>query len=580
MKTASKILCSTASDTERFIFLILPVFIALAAFATSPLAQGATQTSITLTWTAPGDDANIGTATAYDIRYSLSSINASNWSSATQVTGEPSPQIAGSAESFTITGLTPGTLYYFAMKAVDEADNWSSLSNVISRSTLNETTPPSAIATLVVNGTAQTSVTLNWTAPGDDGATGTASQYDVRYATSTITDLNWNSATQATGEPSPHIAGTGESFTVTGLNSSTTYYFAVKTADDVPNWSGLSNVVSGTTGAETTAPTAIANVSISGATATSVTLAWTATGDDGTTGTAAQYDVRYAAAPITLANWNSATQATGEPTPKVSGSAESFTISSLSSGTTYYFAIRVADEVPNWSGLSNVVNTSTTDVTPPSAIIDLAAATGEEHGELDISWTAPGDDGQSGRASYYVIAFSEDSITESNWEQADLWVSPPVPQQAGQHESITLTGLTPAKTYYVAIKSVDDGFNLSDLSNCPSAEAYFDLGLDVDDDALAGLPTEFRISQNYPNPFNPTTIINYSVPAYAHVTIHVYNILGQLTATLVDESQAPGQYAAEWNGIDSNGQPAASGVYMYRMIADNYSETKKMLLLQ
>ncbi len=581
MRTASKILCTTAPEFGKIMSFVPMLFIALAVIAESLPAQEATQTSITLTWTAPGDDGNIGTATAYDIRYSLSTINASNWNDATQVTGEPSPQTAGSAESFTVTGLTPGTLYYFAVKAVDEAGNWSSLSNIASRSTLNESTPPSTIATLIVNGTGENSITLNWTAPGDDGAVGTASQYDVRYATSPITDLNWNSATQASGEPSPQVAGSSESFTVTGLNSSTTYYFAVKTADEVPNWSGLSNVVSGTTSAESNAPSAIANVSVSAADATSVTITWTATGDDGTVGTASQYDVRYATVPITMGNWNSATQATGEPSPKVSGSTETFTINGLSSGTRYYFAIRVADEVPNWSGLSNVVDTSTTDITPPAAIDDLTAVPGEEHGELSLTWTAPGDDGHNGRASYYLIVYSADSITESNWGEADLWVSPPIPQQAGQTESITLTGLTPAKIYYVAIKAADDALNLSDLSNCASGETYFDFSLDIDDDdALTSIPNEFHISQNFPNPFNPTTTINYSVPVYAHVTIHVYNILGQLTATLVDEPKAPGQYAAEWNGVDDNGQPAASGVYMYRMIADNYSESKKMLLLQ
>ena len=241
----------------------------------------------------------------------------------------------------------------------------------------------------------------------------------------------------------------------------------------------------------------------------------------------------------------------------------------------------MADEVPNWSDISNVVDTSTTDVTAPAAINDLSALTGEDNGEINISWTAPGDDGNSGAASFYVIVYSEDSITESNWEQADLWVSPPIPQQAGQTESITLTGLTPATTYCVAIKSADEAENMSAMSNCASAEAYFDLGLDVDDDdGLTNVPSEFHISQNYPNPFNPTTTIRYSVPAYAHVTIHIYNILGQLTATLVDEAKAPGQYAAEWDGVDDSGQPAASGVYMYRLETEGYTASKKMLLLQ
>ena len=96
MRVASKILYTTVSGFGRILLSILTVFLTLAAFTGGALAQEATQTSITLTWTAPGDDGDIGTAASYDIRYSLSSINASNWNDATQVTGEPSPQTAGS----------------------------------------------------------------------------------------------------------------------------------------------------------------------------------------------------------------------------------------------------------------------------------------------------------------------------------------------------------------------------------------------------------------------------------------------------------------------------------------------------
>jgi hypothetical protein len=99
-----------------------------------------------LTWTAPGDDGAVGTATTYDLRRSATTITAANFSAATQVTGLPAPKIAGSTETFTVTGLTPG-VYYFAIKTVDEAGNWSLISNVISKTVL-DTTPPGAIADL------------------------------------------------------------------------------------------------------------------------------------------------------------------------------------------------------------------------------------------------------------------------------------------------------------------------------------------------------------------------------------------------------------------------------------------------
>jgi len=113
--------------------------------------------------------------------------------------------------------------------------------------TPGDVTPPSAITDLAVTDVDESSVTLAWTAPGDDGATGTADRYDIRYARDAITAANWGAATMVASPPSPAAAGTAESFTVNGLDELTIYFFAVKTGDEIPNWSDLSNVVTDTT---------------------------------------------------------------------------------------------------------------------------------------------------------------------------------------------------------------------------------------------------------------------------------------------------------------------------------------------
>jgi len=117
-------------------------------------------------------------------------------------------------------------------------------------------TPPTAITDLATSNPMPDSITLTWTAPGDDGDVGTASEYDIRYYTSPIDEGNWDDATEVIGEPPPKSAGSEESFVVTGLSPGITYYFAIKTADEVPNWSDLSNVASGTT-------SGIANIDLS-----------------------------------------------------------------------------------------------------------------------------------------------------------------------------------------------------------------------------------------------------------------------------------------------------------------------------
>jgi hypothetical protein len=224
------------------------------------ITSDSTYNSITLQWTAPGDDGNVGTASQYDLRYSTSNIDNSNWASATQVSGEPAPLPAGSQQTFTVTGLQPGTRYYFAIKTGDEVPNWSSLSNIATRTTASDVIPPANIMDLATSNPTGNSIRLSWTAPGDDSSSGIASQYDIRYSTSPITNANWASATQVSGEPAPLPAGTQQTFTVTGLQNQQTYYFAIKTADEVPNWSGLSNVPSGTT-LDTIPPGAITDLS-------------------------------------------------------------------------------------------------------------------------------------------------------------------------------------------------------------------------------------------------------------------------------------------------------------------------------
>ena len=87
------------------------------------------------------------------------------------------------------------------------------------------------------------SINLQWTAPGDDGTVGTALAYDLVYSTSPITQANFDLATHVSGLPQPAPAGSIERFTVNGLNSTRTYYFALESVDNAGNWSKMSNIL-------------------------------------------------------------------------------------------------------------------------------------------------------------------------------------------------------------------------------------------------------------------------------------------------------------------------------------------------
>jgi len=230
-----------------------------------------------------------------------------------------------------------------------------------------------ALATAAQAQVTHNAVTLSWTTPGDDGTAGTAAQFDLRYSTSPITASNFASATRWTAMPTPASPGTRQSISVTGLLANTQYYFAIKTADEVPNWAPISNIFTATTtvAPDLSRPAALA-LSISSVTDSSALLAWNATGDDSLTGTASTYDIRYSTAPITESNWAGATQVTGEPTPASSGTPQSYLVRSLSRQVRYYFAAKVIDNAGQSSGLSNVPNVTTPDSMPPASIQDLA----------------------------------------------------------------------------------------------------------------------------------------------------------------------------------------------------------------
>jgi len=217
-----------------------------------------------------------------------------------------------------------------------------------------DVTAPATVSDLVTASPTLTTISLVWTAPGDDGNTGTASEYDLRYSRSLITEQNWDAATQVAGEPAPKPAGELETVRVETLESGRTYYFALKTSDEVPNVSGLSNVASDSTEQETVAPVAVTDLSAESIDDGTFRLTWTAPGDDGGVGNASTYDVRYSTTRITDANWGSATPVDGEGTPNPPGTPDTLVVSGLEAGTNHFFAMKTADEVPNWSEISNL----------------------------------------------------------------------------------------------------------------------------------------------------------------------------------------------------------------------------------
>jgi hypothetical protein len=290
-----------------------------AAIVDLAAVTGTATGSIDLAWTAPGDDANVGTASNYQVRYSTSAIeNQAAWDAATPVTvGVSVPKSAGQAEQMTVSGLTPGTAYFFAIRALDEAANLGGLSN-----------SPSAIAK-------QSPIALPCVARVTAGA-----------------GLRVRTAASLTAQ----------------ILRTLSYNTQVVVVEIIKRWGRLADggwcaiqwlqLLSDVRvpQQDLIAPAAIMDLAAApGTAAGSIDLSWATPGDDAHIGTAASYLVRYSVSVIdSPASWEAATPVTnGVPQPKPAGQSEQMTVSGLTPGVLYYFAMRAQDEVPNLGGLSN-----------------------------------------------------------------------------------------------------------------------------------------------------------------------------------------------------------------------------------
>jgi len=126
-----------------------------------------------------------------------------------------------------------------------------------------------------------------------------------------------------------------------------------------------------------------------------------------------------------------------------------------------------------------------------------------------------------------------------------------------------------------------DDFALAGISG-QKGQVYIFAGFqdptDVPFDYEPILPSGYELSQNYPNPFNPSTTIQFALPKAGRTELVVYNILGERVTTLINRRLAAGSYTLEWDGTNDQGEPVASGVYVYRLQSGDYTTSRKMVL--
>jgi hypothetical protein len=176
--------------------------------------------------------------------------------------------------------------------------------------------------------------------------------------------------------------------------------------------------------------------------------------------------------------------------------------------------------------------------------------------EFTVSWS--GQDDASG-IRFYTIYVSE------NGGEPEVWLSDT------EVTSMAYTG-SDGSTYAFRSTAADHVGNRSIRGTEPEAVTTVQVPTSIE---RTDLPAEFSLSQNYPNPFNPSTVIRFGLPEAADVRLEVYDLAGRRVAVLTDGSRAAG-----WHTVSFNGSGLSSGVYVYRLRAGDFVQSRKLVLVK
>ena len=237
-------------------------------------------------------------------------------------------------------------------------------------------------------------------------------------------------------------------------------------------------------------------------------------------------------------------------------------LTNLNGGTTYKWRVKAStangdDKYSGWFSFTTEANNGTVQPKVGSPINSIGISTSN----AVLSWHTPV---SAPQGQTYTVEYSQDK-SFSNAKVINNVNS----------EYVKVSGLNTGD-YYWRVK----GVNSKGESFYSGTGTFKVTSVTGVDNAENLIPKTFEVSQNYPNPFNPSTVIRYAIPKAAHVTVRIYNSLGQQIRTLVNSEKDAGTYNVQWNGMDNNGNKVSSGIYIYRVTAGPNIKSMKMILLK
>lgn len=224
----------------------------------------------------------------------------------------------------------------------------------------------------------------------------------------------------------------------------------------------------------------------------------------------------------------------------------------------------------NKNVIFDTLNLCAVDIMPSAFGLSLSS-TGDVNGDgFGDFMIGDYQDGVELKGKVYIFYGGED--IDSLW---DVTLVGPNGNEGSFGTNVALAGDINGDSYdEIMISSHFDGTHTGEVFIFTSAPTS------VNESNEKGQLNNFHLNQNYPNPFNPETIIEYVLPENSQVKLSIYNILGQHIKTLIDEYQKAGYKKITWDGKDKTGRQVSSGVYFYKIKADDFTSSKKMLLLK
>ena len=483
-------------------------------------ATAAGPTQINLSWSAPSE--NGGAAiTGYQIEVSTDA--GAFWNDLVTNTGS-------TATTDTHMGLAPETRYDYRIRAIN-AVGTGSPSN-IDYATTAAATVPDAPTELTATVSGPMKITLSWISPSNNGG---AAITGYRIQVSADAGEIWSDLEEDTGS-------TATTYTHTGLDEGTTRHYRVYAINSV---------------GKSTAPSSVANVVISAPDApteltatplgqTEIKLFWAKPSGSGVSISGYHIEVS-ADAGETWSDLVTNTERTDT----------TYTHTGLLPETTRHYRVRALNPLGT-SDPSNVAHATTgMPLRPPGVPTNIQVfAEGQE--AVNLSWSAPMDDGGSPIIAYRIEMSEDTGVT---WEMVAE-----VTTMTYRH-AFPPSG--PTRFYRILARNAV-GLGVPSMAIHVSPDPTTSIESSGDE-----IPTDFSLEQNYPNPFNPSTAIEFSLTSTGQVTLTVYDLLGQKVQTLIDGVQPAGRHSVLFTGAG-----LASDTYLYVLQTEDQRAVKMMTLLK